>query len=92
MTPTLVMVGVGVGMREDIRQQLSRGQRSTRREVKGHTPTPTISTITTTTIRGVTGEGEMGESAVCGIFFFFFRNEILMFYFFLYRKRPSWPK
>ena len=72
MTPTLVMVGpgVGVGMREDIRQQLSRGQQSTRREVKGHTPTPTITTITTTTIRGVTGKGKMGESAVCGIFYF----------------------
>ena len=49
-------MGVVVGMREDTRQP-SQGQGSTRREEKGHTPTPT------TTIRGEEEEGEMGEPA-----------------------------
>ena len=59
MIPTLVtgvVVAVG-GMKEGI-HQLSLGQGSTRREVKGHTPTPT------TTIRGEEEEeGEVGEPA-----------------------------
>ena len=64
MIPTPVTgVGVAVGvvsMRGGTRQQLSQGQGSIRREVKGHTPTPP----TTTTIRGEEEDGEMGESAV----------------------------
>ena len=63
MTPTPAMgVGMAVGvvnMREDTRQQLSQGQGSIRREVKGHTPTPP-----TTIVRGEEEDGEMGESAV----------------------------
>jgi hypothetical protein len=50
-------VVVVVSMRGGIRQ-LSQDRGSTRREVKGHTPTPT-----TTSVRGEEEDGEMGESA-----------------------------
>ena len=62
-TPAMVVgVAVVVGMRGGTRQQLSQGQGSTRREVKGHTPTPPTMA---TTVRGEEEEdGEMGESAV----------------------------
>ncbi len=76
MTPTPATavdmgVVVVVSMRGGIRQ-LSQDQGSTRREVKGHTPTPTV--------RGEGEDGEMGESAEsdmkftkmkkCFVFFF----------------------